>query len=77
MCAATVFISSLTNNYAILFVSFPIVIMFKSCNILSVILIAVMCSRVRDSSLKLGKTKIFVAISVTLGIIIFKVFDPV
>jgi hypothetical protein len=48
ICAFLVFISSLTNNYAIIMVSYPIVIMFKSCNILSVILIGVVCSRVRD-----------------------------
>lgn len=48
ICAIIVFISSITNNYAIISVSYPIVSMFKSCNILSVILIGVFCSRVKN-----------------------------
>ena len=50
--------------------------MFKSCNILSVILVGVLCSRVKDKKLKLGMKKIIVGIIVTAGIIMFKVFDP-
>jgi solute carrier family 35 (UDP-galactose transporter), member B1 len=50
--------------------------MFKSCNILSVILVGVLCSRVKDKKLKLGMKKIIVGIIVTAGIIVFKVFDP-
>lgn len=75
-CALTVFLSSITNNYAMILVSYPIVMMFKSCNILSVVLVGVLCSRVTDKSLKLGKKKIIVALLVTVGIIMFKVFDP-
>ena len=66
----------MTNNYAMILVSYPIVIMFKSCNILSVILVGVLCSRVTDSKLKLGSKKLIVAILVSIGIILFKVFDP-
>lgn len=75
-CALTVFLSSITNNYAMILVSYPIVVMFKSCNILSVILVGVLCSRVTDKSLRLGNKKIIVAILVTIGIVMFKVFDP-
>lgn len=50
--------------------------MFKSCNILSVVLVGVLCSRVADKKLKLGTKKIVVGVLVTAGIIIFKVFDP-
>ena len=50
--------------------------MFKSCNILSVILVGVLCSRVVDRNLKLGPKKIVVGVLVTLGIVIFKYFDP-
>ena len=50
--------------------------MFKSCNILSVILVGVLCSRVVDKKLKLGSKKIVVGILVTLGIVLFKLFDP-
>jgi hypothetical protein len=50
--------------------------MFKSCNILSVILVGVLCSRVKDKKLKLGMKKVIVGIVVTAGIIMFKVYDP-
>ena len=57
-------------------VSFPLVTMVKSCNILSVILVGVLCSRVTDKKLKLTPKKIVVAIFVTTGIILFRFFDP-
>ena len=50
--------------------------MFKSCNILSVILVGVFCSGVRNKQLKLGPKKIVVGVLVTLGIVLFKYFDP-
>lgn len=50
--------------------------MFKSCNILSVILIALLCSRVKEKKLQLGGKKLIVALLVSLGIILFKIFDP-
>jgi len=69
-------LSTLTNNYAIILVSYPIVTMFKSCNILPIILVGVICSRVKSKSLKLGAEKIIVAIIVTAGMVLFKIFDP-
>ena len=56
--------------------NFPVVMMFKSCNILSVILVGVLCSRVADKKLKLGGKKIVVGVVVTIGIVIFKLWDP-
>lgn len=56
--------------------SYPIVIMFKSCNILSVILVGVCCSRVKNKQLKLTGNKLISAILVSIGIIMFKFFDP-
>ena len=47
-----------------------------SCNILSVILVGVLCSRVKDKNMKLGAKKIVIGVVVTLGIIMFKYFDP-
>lgn len=76
LCAFTTFVSSLTNNYAMIYVSYPIIMMFKSCNILSVILIALLCSRVKEKKLQLGGKKLIVALLVSLGIILFKIFDP-
>jgi len=59
-----------------IFVSYPIIIMFKSCNILSVILIGVCCSRVKSKNLKLTGNKLIGAVLVSIGIIMFKIFDP-
>ena len=51
--------------------SYPLVIMFKSCGILSAIVVGVCCSRVRDEGLKLGPNKLAVGALVSLGIILF------
>lgn len=75
-CAITVAISTLTYTYAIYLTNFPVVMMFKSCNLISVILVGVLCSRVKDKKLQLGVKKIVVGTIVTIGIIMFKVFDP-
>jgi hypothetical protein len=76
ICGFIIFFSSVTNTEAIYMVSFPLTIMVKSCNILSVILVGVLCSRVTDKQLKLGPKKLIVAIVVTMGILMFRVFDP-
>lgn len=76
ICGLTVVISTLTYTYAIYLTNFPVVMMFKSCNILSVILVGVLCSRVKDKKLKLGCKKIVVGVLVSLGIVIFKIADP-
>jgi len=76
LCGLTVAISTFTYTYAIYLTNFPVVMMFKSCNILSVILVGVLCSRVKDKKLKLGMKKIVIGIIVTLGIILFKLADP-
>jgi UDP-galactose transporter B1 len=76
ICGITVAISTLTYTYAIYLTNFPVVMMVKSCNILSVILVGVCCSRVKEHKLKLGKKKILVGVLVTVGIVMFKFFDP-
>jgi len=76
ICGLTVAISTLTYTYAIVLTNFPVVMMFKSCNVLSVILVGVLCSRVKNKKLKLGTKKIVVGLLITLGIIIFKLADP-
>jgi hypothetical protein len=76
ICGFIIFFSSITNTEAIYMVSFPLTIMVKSCNIMSVILVGVLCSRVTDKQLKLGGKKILVAIVVTIGILMFRIFDP-
>ena len=76
ICGLTVAISTLTYTYAIYMTNYPVVMMFKSCNILSVILVGVLCSGVKNKQLKLGPKKIVVGVLVTLGIVLFKYFDP-
>ena len=76
ICAFTVGVSTITYTYAIYWTNFPVVMMFKSCNILSVILVGVLCSKVKDKKLKLGPKKIVVGILVSLGIVLFKFYDP-
>jgi drug/metabolite transporter (DMT)-like permease len=75
-CGAAVVSNTIAYSYAIYFTNFPIVMMVRSCNLLSVALVAVLFTGVKDTKLKLGTRKIVVALIVTIGIIIFKVFDP-
>lgn len=50
--------------------------MIRSCGLLSVALVGVLFTGVKDTALKLGKNRIIVALLVTLGMIVFKVMDP-
>jgi len=63
-----------TYNTAVIYASFPAVVMVKSCGLLSVIIVGIFCSRVKDKELKLGKNKIWIGIIVTVGIILFNFF---
>jgi UDP-galactose transporter B1 len=69
-------VSTISYSYAIKFTNFPVVMMIRSCNILSVVLVGVLFSGVKDTTLKLGRRKIVIAALATSGMIIFKVFDP-
>ena len=50
--------------------------MIRSCNLLSVALVGVLFTGVNDTTLKLGKDRILLALIVTVGMIIFKAMDP-
>lgn len=75
-CGSAVVTSTIAYSYAIYFTNFPVVMMIRSCNILSVALVGVLFSGVKDTALKLGKNRIIVALLVTLGMLIFKAKDP-
>ena len=75
-CGLMVSISTLTYSYAVLLTNYPVVQMFKSCNLISVLLVGLCCSQVRDKKLKMTTKKLVVGIIITFGIIIFKYFDP-
>lgn len=62
-----VFLSTMTNVEAIRYVSYPLTIIVKSTNILSVILVGVSCSGVTDSQLKLGPKKLLAGFFITSG----------
>ena len=57
-------------------VSYPLIIMSKSCSRSSVILVGLFCSRAGSKELKLSPQKIIVALIVAVGIIMFRAFDP-
>ena len=67
--------SSISYNYAIALTNFPVVMMIRSCGILPVVLVGVLFTGVKDTRLKLGPTKIFIALMASLGMVLFKVFD--
>ena len=75
-CGAAVVISNIAYTYAIQLTNFPVVMMIRSCNILSVTLVGVLFTGVKDTALKLGNNRIVVALLVTAGMIIFKAYDP-
>lgn len=47
-CGLCVFVSTITFNYAVVITNYPVVMAFKSCNIMSVLLVAILCTRVRN-----------------------------
>lgn len=70
-CSLLIVVSSLSFTKAIYLTSFPIVMMFKSCNILSIISVSVFCSRVMEKTQRLQKKDIVTGAIVTLGILLF------
>lgn len=74
-CGAAVTSSTIAYSYAIYLTNFPVVMMIRSCSILSVVLVGVLFTGVEDLQLKLGRRKIFIAAIATIGIIVFKMFD--
>lgn len=70
-CAIMVCISTHTYMVAIYLTNFPIVMLVKSCNIVSVVLVGVFCSRVKDKNLALGPKKIIIACLISSGIILY------
>ena len=70
-CSALILASGLSFTAAIYITSFPIVMMVKSCNVLSVLLVGIFCSRVKDKSQKLEKKKLITGIIITVGILLY------
>ena len=47
------------------------VMMIKSCNILSVLLVGIFCSRVKDKAQKIGAKKLITGVFITIGILLY------
>lgn len=73
-CSFCSIFSMYTYNLAIKEASFPAIIMIKSCAVLSVIIVALFCSRVKEQKLKLGQNKLFIGVIVTIGIFLFNYY---
>jgi len=76
ICGGLVFVSTITYTWAVAKTSFPIVMAFKSCNLLSVLLVAICCTRVKEKHLNLGAKKIIIGVVISIGIFFFSYFDP-
>lgn len=72
--SAIINVNMFTYNQAVIYASFPAVVMAKSCSLLSVIIIGVFFSQVKDSKLKLTHKKLVIGIVATIGIIMFNFF---
>ena len=69
-------ISTIFSYMSVQKTSFPVAMLFETCAVVPVVLVGVFCSRVKDKKVKLGPKKIIVTVITTVGVIIFKFFDP-
>lgn len=56
---------------AIYLTSFPLVTLFKSCSLLSVLMVGVFFSRVVEKNQKLEKKKLVIGFLITIGILLY------
>ena len=70
-CGLLIMGSTITFTAAIYITSFPIVMMVKSCNVLSVLMVGIFCSRVKDKKQKLGPKKLISGFTITIGILLY------
>jgi drug/metabolite transporter (DMT)-like permease len=61
---------------ALYLISYPYIMMAKSSSVLQIALLGVFCNQMKDQKEKFGRGKIINAFIVTLGVILFKLFDP-
>ena len=74
ICGVVCNFNMFTYNMAVVQASFPAVVMVKSCSLLSVIIVGVFCTRVKDKNVKLKSNKIIIGIVACLGIFLFNFF---
>lgn len=56
---------------AIYVTNYPLVTLFKSCNLLSVLAVGLLCSRVKEKSQKLGKKNLIAGFIITIGVLLY------
>jgi hypothetical protein len=56
---------------AIYLTNYPLVTLFKSCNLLSVVCVGIFCSRVKDKNQKLKKNQLVIGCVVTAGVLLY------
>lgn len=64
----------LTTNYCLLYISYPVQVIGRNIRFLFVVLIGSFFSRLKNTShghLKLGKHKMFMAIVITIGVLLY------
>ncbi len=68
----------LTANYAMLYISYPIIVVGRNCRFLLVVAIGIFFSRVKKHKhLNLGSHKIYVALVITAGVLMFNFMKSV
>lgn len=70
-CALLVVVTTLAFTKAIYLTSYPIVMMFKSCNVLSIITVSVFFSRVLEKTQRLKKSELMTGGIVTIGLLFY------
>lgn len=76
ICGGLIFVSSFAFTEAIYVTNYPIVMMFKSCNVLSVITVGIFCSRVKEKKNRLSNKKLISGFVITIGILIYNLCGP-
>lgn len=68
----------LPTNYALLYVSYPLQVIAKNTRYLLVVIVGVFFSRVKKSrELKLPRSKMYIALLITMGAGLFMYFESV
>lgn len=68
----------LPTNYALLYISYPMQVVTKNTRYLLVVIVGVFFSRVKKSKeLKLPKSKLIIALVITVGALLFMLYDTV
>jgi hypothetical protein len=58
---------------AIYLTNYPLVTLFKSCNLLSVLVVGLFCSRVKEKSQKLERKNLIAGVIITMGVVLYHV----